>query len=390
MRIAAILPHRAVRASRLAPSRSLRSIAALSVLAHGVAAAQGRSPSDYPSVLTYRTVRVADGVYAFITPEERSSFQAGNSIAIVGDDGVLVFDTGNIPSATRAQIAEIRRLTPKPVRWVVNSHWHPDHTLGNVEYRKAFPGVTVIGTSATRDGIRERVPTYVDQMKSFAPTDSVMRVRLATGKMRDGSPMPDAVRLTWGLTTRDYAEFMPEVVRTTPSAPDLVFDDSLTISLGARRVQLVRPGRGNTAGDAFLFLPAERVLLTGDLVTMPCPFPGTAYFADWIHSLDALVARGATTIVPGHGDVQHDDAYVGLVRELIAFTLDRARDAVKRGVSAEDFAKQTDFSAFAARFAGGDPVRRAAFENFYVAAAVPRAYEEAKSETTRPSEQRSP
>jgi glyoxylase-like metal-dependent hydrolase (beta-lactamase superfamily II) len=217
-----------------------------------------------------------------------------------------------------------------------------------------------------------------------------MRVRLATGKMRDGSPMPDAVRLTWGLTTRDYAEFMPEVVRTTPSAPDLVFDDSLTISLGARRVQLVRPGRGNTAGDAFLFLPAERVLLTGDLVTMPCPFPGTAYFADWIHSLDALVARGATTIVPGHGDVQHDDAYVGLVRELIAFTLDRARDAVKRGVSAEDFAKQTDFSAFAARFAGGDPVRRAAFENFYVAAAVPRAYEEAKSEATRPSERRSP
>jgi cyclase len=362
---------------------SLGVLVALSVLAAPTpVSAQAQSPSDYPSVLTYRTVRIADGVYAFITPEERSSFQAGNSIAIVGDDGVLVFDTGNIPSATRAQIAELRRLTPKPVRWVVNSHWHPDHTLGNAEYRKAFPGVTVIGTSATRAGILERVPTYVDQMKSFAPTDSVMRLRLATGKMRDGSPMPDAVRLTWGITTRDYADFMPEVVHTTPSPPDLVFDDSLTISVGARRVQLVRPGRGNTAGDAFLFLPDERVLFTGDLVTMPCPFPGTAYFADWIHSLDALTARGATTIVPGHGDVQHDYTYVAMVRELIAFTLDRARDAVKRNLSAEDFAKQTDFAAFAARFAGDDPVRRAAFDNFYVAAAVPRAYEEAKSETT--------
>ena len=370
---------------------ALRALVASSVLAAPrVASAQARSPADYPSVLTYRTVRAAEGVYAFITPEERSSFQAGNSVAVVGDDGVLVFDTGNIPSATRRQIAEIRRLTSRPVRWVVNSHWHPDHTLGNAEYRKAFPGVIVVGTSATRAGILERVPTYVDQMKSFAPIDSTMRVRLATGKMRDGSPMPDGVRLTWGLTRRDYGEFMPEVVHTTPSPPDLVFDDSLTITLGKRRVQLVRPGRGNTAGDTYLFLPDERVLLTGDLVTVPCPFPGTAYFADWIRSLDALEARRATTIVPGHGDVQRDDAYVAMVRELIAFTLDRARDAVKRGVTLEDFQKQVDFAPFAARFAGDDPVRREAFANFYVQPAVSRAYEEAKSESAPASDKTSP
>ena len=119
------------------------------------AATRPRTAADYPSILTYRAERVADGVYAFITPEERSSFQAGNSIAIVGDDGVLVFDTGNIPSMTRRQLAEIRRITDKPVRFVVNSHWHPDHTLGNADYRAAFPGVTIIGTSATRDGIRQ-------------------------------------------------------------------------------------------------------------------------------------------------------------------------------------------------------------------------------------------
>jgi glyoxylase-like metal-dependent hydrolase (beta-lactamase superfamily II) len=347
--------------------------------------AHPRTAAEYPSILTFRTERVADGVYAFVTPEERSSFQAGNSIAIVGDDGVLVFDTGNIPSMTRRQIAEIRRITDQPVRYVVNSHWHPDHTLGNAVYRAAFPGVTIIGTGATRDGIRDRVPTYVDQMKSFSPVDSVMRLRLATGRMRDGSPMPDAVRLTWGLTTRDYAEFMPEVVRTTPLAPDRIVDDSLTILLGRRRVQIVSPGRGNTAGDAFVFLPEERVLLTGDLVTVPCPFPGTAYFADWIHSLDALLARHAAVIVPGHGDVQHDDAYVRLVRELLAFTMDRAQGAVHRGIPVDTLQKQIDFAPFAQRFAGDDPVRVAAFENFYVQPAVPRAYEEAKAALARGS-----
>jgi len=112
---------------------------------------------------------------------------------------------------------------------------------------------------------------------------------------------------------------------------------------------------------------------------VPCPFPGTAYFADWIRSLDALEARRATTIVPGHGDVQHDYAYVAMVRELIAFTLQRARDAVKRGITVEELQKQIDFAPFVTRFAGDDPVRRDAFSNFYAQAAVPRAYEEAKS-----------
>ena len=138
------------------------------------------------SILTFKTEQVADGVYAFITPEERSGFQSGNSVAIIGDNGVLVFDTGNIPSSTRRQIAEIRKLTDKPVRYVVNSHWHPDHNLGNAEYRAAFPNAVFIGTSATRQGILDRVPGYFDQMKSFQPSDSSMRAALARGTLRDG------------------------------------------------------------------------------------------------------------------------------------------------------------------------------------------------------------
>jgi cyclase len=345
-----------------------------------IGSARAQALSSYPSVLTYRTVKVADGVYAFITPEERTGFQSGNSIAIIGDDGVLVFDTGNIPGSTRRQIAEIRKLTNKPVRYVVNSHWHPDHNLGNSEYRAAFPGVTIIGTTATRQGILERVPTYLGQMKSFAPTDSIMRLRLSTGRMRDSSKMPDDVRLVWGLVTRDYADFMPEVLTTKPSAPDLIYDDSLTVMLGNRRVKVVSPGRGNTAGDTYIYLPDERVLLTGDLVTLPCPFPSTSFFSDWIRDLDELEALHASVIVPGHGDVQHDYAYIDMVRELLAFTRDRTRDAVLRGVPLDTLQKQIDFAPFIKRFSGGDVVKTDAFKSFYPYPAVQRAYEEASFE----------
>jgi cyclase len=349
-----------------------------SLLSLSSASAQGTAP--YPSVLSYRTVKVADGVYAFITPEERTGFQSGNSIAIIGDDGVLVFDTGNIPGSTRRQIAEIRKLTDKPVRYVVNSHWHPDHNLGNSIYRAEFPGVRIIGTSATRAGILERVPTYFAQMKGFATTDSLMKLRLSTGRMRDSSKMPDDVRQVWTLVVRDYADFMPEVLQAKLSPPDLISDDSLTLFLGNRRVQVVSPGRGNTAGDTYIFLPAERVLLTGDLVTLPGPFPSTSYFAEWIRDLDELKALHASVIVPGHGDVQHDYAYVDMVRELLVFTREQARDAVLRGVPLDSLQKRIDFEPFIKRFGNGDVVRTDAFKSFYPVPAVMRAYEEASFE----------
>jgi cyclase len=349
-------------------------------LGAAAAAASGaaQEPRKFDSVLSYRTVKVADGVYAFITPEERSGFQAGNSIAVIGEDAVLVFDTGNIPSATRRQIAEIRKLTGKPVRYVVNSHWHPDHNLGNPEYRAAFPDVTIVGTTATRAGIIRQMPIYLGQMKGFLPTDSLMKLRLSTGKARDGSPLTEAQRTMFRIYTEDFDEFYPEVLTAHADPPTRLVDDSLTLSLGRRQVRVISLGRGNTGGDAFVYIPDVKVLLTGDLVTLPCPFPGTAFFSDWIRDLDYLKLLGAAVIVPGHGDVQHDYRYVDLVRELLAYTRAQTQAAVRDGLSFEETLKQVSFKDFIPRFTEGDLVRTEAFNSFYPFPGVQRAYDEAR------------
>src|SRR5499427_7046644 len=99
----------------------------------------------------YQTAKLADGIYAFIAPESKTPFVSGNSLAVVGSDGVLVVDSTNVPSLARRMIGDIRKLTDKPVRVLVNTHWHPDHLMGNAAYQEAFPGVNIVSTRAMRE-----------------------------------------------------------------------------------------------------------------------------------------------------------------------------------------------------------------------------------------------
>src|SRR5687767_2556052 len=88
--------------------------------------------------------KLAEGVYAIIHPDATPDWPNGNTLVVVGERGVLVLDANYLPSAARADIAAIRKLTKAPVRWLVNSHWHYDHNNGNAEYRKAFPSVEIV------------------------------------------------------------------------------------------------------------------------------------------------------------------------------------------------------------------------------------------------------
>src|SRR5215210_368914 len=107
-----------------------------------------------------RVERLADGVYAIIHPDATTDWATNttdwphsNVGVVIGDTAVLVIDSDYLPSAAKADIALIRTLTTKPVRFLVNTHWHGDHTHGNSVYRDSFPGITIIGARENRDFI---------------------------------------------------------------------------------------------------------------------------------------------------------------------------------------------------------------------------------------------
>lgn len=160
--------------------------------------------------------------------------------------------------------------------------------------------------------------------------------------------------------------------------PDETFDQNLDVHLGNREVQLKFLGRGNTGGDAVVYVPDAKVIMAGDLLVHPTPYVFDSYFADWIQTLAELKVLGATTIIPGHGPVEHNYDYLDLVSRLLQSFLSQVQQAVQQNLSLDDTRKKVDISQIKRLFTGDQPARIRTFDDYFFAMAVERAYKEGK------------
>lgn len=244
---------------------------------------------------------------------------------------MLVFDSNGTPSAADAVVTEIRKLTPHPVRYVVNSHWHWDHWYGTEAYTRAFPGVEVIAHEKTRmmmagpaiefnrPGLDTQLPTYLAQLEGL----------IAKGE----ATTPPSARLPQLRQSLADARFFLDQKRSVRhTLPTMTFSTSLTLHLGDREIQVRHHDRAVTPGDAFLYLPRERILITGDLLVNPVSFALSSYPSGWIRTLEHLDSLDAAVIVPGHGDPLRDErlllATLAVLRELRT----RGGEAKARGI----------------------------------------------------------
>ena len=113
----------------------------------------------------YENVEVANGIYAFIATEPKTGVVQGNIVLVIGDADALVVDSGQYPILAERIVKEIQTLTPKPVRILVNTHWHGDHLLANHVFRKAFPGLKVVTHKETKKFAEKN---YANWEKTFA------------------------------------------------------------------------------------------------------------------------------------------------------------------------------------------------------------------------------
>jgi len=278
---------------------------------------------------------VADGVYAAIARPHRP--ENANSMIVILDDGVLVVDTASTPSSARALMEEIRKLTPKPVRYVVNTHFHWDHFWGNELFRRTFPGVRIIATESARLDM-ERMGLgwpYRDRLVKGELPEAFERWKAQLAKETD----PERRQLLrdrleqWGKASGE--------LNTMPSAlPDVTFDGRLSLPNDAQPVEIIAPGRGHTSGDLVVYLPQSKTLASGDLIAGDMPFIADVSPYDWIRTLDTVEHLDVEIIVPGHGGVMKGKDGLRLWRDYFSELTALTEEAVAAGTPLETAVEQ--------------------------------------------------
>ena len=339
-------------------------------------AAHGHVAATSP-LYHYDTVTLAHNVYAFIPVGGRAELVTGNTLVVIGDDGVLVLDTGHFHSLARKMIADIRAITTKPVRYIVTSHWHSDHVFGNAAFREAYPDVVFVAHSETRRLVLAKGPLNIDAQRNARAYLERYKKILAAGELKPGVPLDAATRAALTLA-------LPELEATVDDSdvtlvpPALTFDgEALRIDLGHREVLVLHPGRANTAGDAMVYVPDAGVLATGDVLVTPIPYAFGSYIGEWRAVLHKVTGLQPRIILPGHGPVQHDLDYVDKLGTLLAALQDQVNAFAKQGLSLEETRKKVDLKRLRDAFAGQDATQQAVFDQDFVEPGVGRAYEEA-------------
>jgi len=254
---------------------------------------------DHPDIPPPTVEEVRDGVYAYVQLD--GTWGLNNSAFLVGRDGTTLIDTCFTERRTRDLLAAVQRMTDRPIRTLINTHHHGDHTHGNY----LLPAATIIGHERCRDEV------------------------LSSGHIAQAFfPGVD-----WG-----DLEVAP---------PFVTFDDHLTLWVDDRRVELHFVGPAHTTNDVVGWMPEERVLFAGDLVfNGGTPFVVMGSVSGSLAAIDRLSALDPVTIVPGHGAVCGAEALEPQA-EYLRFVQSIARQGFDEGTAPLDVALGADLGPFA-------------------------------------------
>jgi cyclase len=291
---------------------------------------------------------VAQGVYAAIA---KPSFRTNSNSAIVLlDDGVLVVDTQSKPSAAQALITEIKQITNKPVKYVVLTHFHGDHTQGVEAYTKAWPAVEVIATSATRDSIAQRGKARLEREFVTVP----QQIEKFKKDLQNATDQAEKAQIKKTLTQAE--DYLTEAKQIHLVPPALIVDDNLNLARKAGVVKILALGKAHTDGDLVVYLPVEKVLITGDLVHGIQPITKDGYFSEWIAAIDKAEKLDFNSVIGGHGGVLEGKAAFELWKQYFVDLLAESSQSYGAGDSL-DAARKRLVPVLSEKYAGKFPKR---------------------------------
>ena len=303
--------------------------------------AQTPPASPYPVTQgkIYKFEKVADGVYY------GTGGLGGNHPIIVNDQDVLLVDDGTTPATARDLLEDLKLITNKPVRYVVNTHFHYDHTDGNSIFP---PDVQIIAHEFVRTAILnfnvlDREPYRTSQATRLPPLIESLKKQVADEK-NAGQKAALEKQLADALALQDQ---MKEI---KPTPPNLTYTSKLVLHRGSREIQILFLGRGHTGGDTIVYLPKERIVCTGDLMESQLAYMGDAFFDEWVATLENLKKLDFSLVLPGHGVPFSDRELISAYQGYLVDLMGQGAALRKQGVSADDASRRIDLTSHRNQF----------------------------------------
>ena len=285
--------------------------------------------------------RVAPGIFGAIA--KPTAMLNCNAAVVVNRDHVLVVDTHSNPSAAKALIRQIKdEVTNLPVRYVVNSHLHGDHAMGNEAYPEVFgANVEVISSVKTREWLEKLGVPRMQETLDWLPK------QIADFRKRMEASRDDSARAALRVHIEGLEAYLKEMQPARVTLPTMTFDRRLVLHRGGREVHLLFLGRAHTAGDVVAYIPSERVVATGDLMHGLLPYMGDGFPDEWPATLNR--SRPSSSTASSRDTARSRKAspswrrfrpYVEEITEKVARGVERGQmpDELKKTITADTLA----------------------------------------------------
>jgi glyoxylase-like metal-dependent hydrolase (beta-lactamase superfamily II) len=332
-------------------------------------------PAQAAQVFARQTQPITAHAWLIFKPDAVTPPFEGNVVVIEQTDGLVVVDAGGSPPSGEAIVREIRALSGKPVKALIYTHYHGDHNLGAGALRAAWPHCVIVSTAATKRNMTGEPMAYVT---GYAKAYSDMAD--AAARQAANESLPPALRAAWARTAKAGPGMVAGYAGMGVYPADVTFTDRYDIPDKAAPVQVRFLGRGNTDGDAVVWAPKQRLLAAGDLVVAPIPYAAQTYPGEWIATLKRLEAFDFAVLVPGHGPVMRDRAYIEKVIAALETVRAQVGPLARAGVPLAEVRKRVDVAAMKRSFTGDDAWLAFLMDAVFTNDLISNAWKEARGE----------
>jgi len=290
--------------------------------------------------------KVGEGVFAALA--RPAALTNCNAAIFVLSRDVLVVDAHSKPSAAAALIAQIKKeVTDRPVRYLVNTHFHWDHTQGDAAYKRTNPGVQIIASETTKQLLnqlqRDRLKESLDSVLGLIDGTKARLSRAKTAQERDWA----------NEQLRQLTAYQAEMNKYPLELPTVTFAKTHVIKDTSGDLELAFNGRAHTAGDIQVFSPSRKVVATGDAIIGFLPNLNDGYPKTWPTTIDSVAAWKFDSIIAGHGPVQHGRDRMAQFRNYIEDLTARVAQAKKAGTPLAELQKTITPNALSTLQIGG-------------------------------------